>query len=544
MTTASRLGWVAAAFLLAACGGGGGDAGGGGSQGGAAGTPQQGGTAVIGVRSDFGGFNPVTNSATVTDDVIKHMLFTPLVQYDEKLNVQPYLAESWQLSDTSVTFTLRQGVTWHDGKPVTADDVKFTFDLAKNPESAAGIIAAYLNMVKSATVVDPRTIRFGFTAPHASPLEGFWWAPVPRHLLQGVAPAELSRAPYNLKPVGSGPFKFGEWRQGQQLMLEANPQFPQALGGRPKLDRAVFRIVPEATTRLTELTNGAMDMDLSILPAEAQQVQKQAGGPEVQSFPSREFTYVGWNNEREPFRDARVRRALTMAINRPELIQALMFGFAEPAGAVIPPFSPMNPGLQPLPFDAAGAKRLLQEAGWQDTDGDGILEKGGRPLRFSLVTNAANQLFQDIATVMQRQLRQAGAQVDIRTVEFQTMLQQHKARDYDAILTNWSWDYFRPDPSPLFSCEEARKRLSPNRTGYCNPQADQLVQTALRESDPARAKQSWTQFSQVLQQDQPLTLLYWTEELVGVGPRLQGVETDARGELVSAPRWWLRGGGR
>lgn len=540
MGRAYRLGWVAAAVVLAACGGGGDQAGGG--QGGDAGTPQQGGTAVIGVRSDFGGFNPVTNSATVTDDVIKHMLFTPLVQYDEKLNVQPYLAESWQLTDTAVTFRLREGVTWHDGQPVTAEDVKFTFDLAKNPESAAGIIAAYLNMVKSATVVDPRTIRFGFVAPHASPLEGFWWAPVPRHLLQGVAPAELSRAPYNLRPVGSGPFKFGDWKQGQQLMLEAYPQFPQAMGGRPRLDRAVFRIVPEATTRLTELSNGAMHVDLSILPAEAQQVQQQSGGAEVQSFPSREFTYVGWNNEREPFRDARVRRALTMAINRPELIQALMFGFAEPAGAVIPPFSPMNPGLQPLPFDPAGAKRLLQEAGWQDTDGDGILEKGGRPLRFSLITNAANQLFQDIATVMQRQLRQAGAQVDIRTVEFQTMLQQHKARDYDAILTNWSWDYFRPDPSPLFSCEEARKRLSPNRTGYCNPQADQLVQSALREPDAARAKQGWTQFSQILQQDQPLTLLYWTEELVGVGPNLQGVETDARGELVSAPRWWLRGG--
>ncbi len=539
MGTANRLGWVAAAMLLAACGGGG-DAGGGG-QGGSGGAAQQGGTAVIGVRSDFGGFNPVTNSATVTDDIIKHMLFTPLVQYDEKLNVQPYLAESWELADTAVTFRLREGVTWHDGKPVTAEDVKFTFDLAKNPESAAGIIAAYLPMVKSATVIDPRTIRFGFVAPHGQPLEGFWWAPVPRHLLQGVSPAELSRAPYNLRPVGSGPFKFADWKQGQQLVLEAYPQFPQAMGGRPRLDRAVFRIVPEATTRLTELTNGAIHMDLSILPSEAQQVQQRGGGPQVQSFPSREFTYVGWNNEREPFRDPRVRRALTMAVNRQEIIQALMFGFAEPAGSVIPPFSPMNPGLQPVPFDPAGAKRLLQEAGWQDTNGDGILDKGGRPLRFSLITNAANQLYQDVATVMQRQFRQAGAQVDIRTVEFQTMLQQHKARDYDAILTNWSWDYFRPDPSPLFSCAEARKRLSPNRTGYCNPQADQLVQAGLREPDAARAKQNWTQFSQVLQQDQPLTLLYWTEELVGVGPALQGVETDARGELVSAPRWTLRG---
>ncbi|HEV2149667.1 MAG TPA: peptide-binding protein [Longimicrobiaceae bacterium] len=541
MGRASRLGWVAAALLLAACGGG--DTGGGGA-GGDAGSPQQGGTAVVGVRSDFGGFNPVTNSAAVTDDIIKHMLFTPLVQYDEKLNVQPYLAESWELTDTAVTFRLRDDVTWHDGRPVTAEDVKFTFDLAKNPESAAGIVGAYLPMVKSATVVDPRTIRFGFVAPHASPLEGFWWAPVPKHLLEGVAPSELSRAPYNLNPVGSGPFKFASWQQGQQLTLEANPQFPETLGGRPKVDRVVFRIVPEATTRMTELTNGAMDADLSILPAEGQQVKERGGGAEIEQFPSREFTYVGWNNAREPFRDARVRRALAMSINREEIIQALMFGFAQPAGSVIPPFSPLNPGLEPLPFDPAAAKRLLQEAGWQDTNGDGILEKGGQPLRFTLITNAANQLYQDIATVIQRQLRQVGAQVEIRTLEFQTMLQQHKAREYDAILSNWSWDYFRPDPTPLFSCAEARKPQSPNRTGYCNPQADQLVETGLRASDAGRAKQIWTQFSQIVQQDQPLTPLYWTEELMGVGPRLQGVETDARGELVNAPEWWLRGGGR
>ncbi len=540
---ALRSGCAAAGLLLAAaCGGG--DAGsGGGAAGKDAGTPTNGGTAVVGVRSDFGGFNPVTNSALVTDEVIKFMLFTPLVQYDEKLNVRPYLAESWELSDTSVTFKLRDGVTWHDGKPLTAEDVKFTFDLAKNPQAAAGVVSAYLPMVKSATVVDPRTIRFGFTEPHAQPLEDFWWAPVPKHLLQSVPPAQLSQAPFNLRPVGSGPFKFVSWQQGQQLVLEANPQFPAALGGRPRLDRVVFRVIPEATTRLTELVNGSLHMDYSILPGEAQQVQRQRGVT-IEHFPSREFTYLGWNNEREPFRDPAVRRALGMAVNRGQIIQGMMFGFAQPAGSVIPPFSPMNPGLQPIPFDPAGARQLLAQAGWQDTNRDGILEKGGRPLRFVIITNAANQLFQDIATVVQRQLRDVGVQAEIRTMEFQTLLQQHRARDYDAIITNWTWDYFKPDPTPLFSCAEARKPKSANRTGYCNPEADRLMQAGLRESDPARAKQSWAQLAQILQQDQPLTLLYWTEELTGVGAGLRGVETDARSELVNVSQWWMPGGGR
>ncbi|MBV9775046.1 MAG: peptide-binding protein [Gemmatimonadetes bacterium] len=533
---ASRLTWVAAALLLAACGGGGDSRAGGG--GAAAGTPVNGGMAVVGVKADFGGFNPVSNSALATDEVIKYMLFTPLVQFDEKLNVTPYLAESWQLADSGVTFKLRRDVSWHDGRPVTAEDVKFTFDLAKNPESAAGVISTYLGQVKSATVVDPYTIRFDFVAPHAQALEDFWWAPLPKHLLQGVAPAQLAQAPYNLKPVGSGPFKLVSWQQGQALTLEANPRFPQALGGRPRLDRVIFRIIPEATTRMTEVASGTVDVDYSILPDEAKQLQTQRG-LRLEHYPSREMTFLGWNNEREMFRDARVRRALTMAVDRQRIIQALMFGFARPASAVIPAFSPFNPGLQPLPFDPAGAKQLLAQAGWQDTNGDGIVEKGGQPLRFTIITNASNQLFQDIATVVQQQLKGVGVDAQIRTMEFQTLLQQHKARDYDAIITNWTWDYFRPDPTPLFSCAEARKPKSANRSGYCNPQADQLMQAGLRETDPAKAKQTWTQFSQLLQQDQPLTLLYWTEEIAGVGPKLEGAQMDARSKLVNVARWWI-----
>lgn len=533
---ASRLTWIAAALLLAACGGG--DQGGG--KGGAgAGTPVNGGTAVVGVKADFGGFNPVSNSALATDEVIKFMLFTPLVQFDQKLNVQPYLAQSWELSDSGVTFKLRNDVKWHDGQPLTAEDVKFTFDLAKNPQSAAGVVGTYLGQVKSATVIDPYTIRFDFVAPHAQPLEDFWWAPVPKHLLKDVPPAQLAQAPYNLRPVGSGPFKFVSWQQGQQLALAANPQFPQGLGGRPRLDQVVFRIIPEATTRLTELTNGAVHVDYSILPDEAKQVQQQRGIG-LMHYPSREMTFIGWNTEREPFRDPNVRRAMTMAINRGQIIQALMFGFARPAGSVIPTFSPLAPNLQPLPYNPAGAKQLLAQAGWQDTNRDGIVEKGGRPLQFTIITNASNKLFQDIATVAQQQLKAVGVNAQIRTMEFQTLLQQHKARDYDAIITNWTWDYFRPDPTPLFSCAEAKKPKSANRSGYCSPQADQLMQAGLRESDPARAKQTWTQFSQQLQQDEPLTLLYWTEEIAGVGPALQGVEMDARGKLVNVSRWWIR----
>ncbi len=535
---ASSLRWVAAALVLAACGGGEERGAEGGARG-AAGPPVTGGTATIGVLTDFSGFNPVTNTSILTDEVIKQMLFTPLVQYDEKLEVRPYLAESWELSDSGVTFRLRDDVKWHDGQPVTAEDVKFTFDLAKNPETASLLGSAYMNMVRSATVVDPRTIRFDFVAPHAQALDGFWWAPLPKHLLQDVPAAQLLQAPYNNNPVGSGPFRFVSWDRNQRLVLDADTAFTPGLGGRPNLDRVVFRIIPEATTMLTEILNGSADViGWTLLPDQAKQIEGQRG-VELRHFPSREFTYVGWNNQREPFTDARVRRALAMAVDRQQMIEALLQGFGAPASGMIPPWSPMYTDIPQIPYDPAGAKRLLAEAGWADSNGDGILEKGGRPLRFTLLVNAANRLHQDLATVMQQQLRQAGVDLQLRTAEFQTLLQQHKARNYDAVISNWTLDTFKVDPTPLFSCDEARKPGSANRAGYCNAQADRLIQEGLRTMDPAQAKQTWAQFSEILQQDQPITFLYWTEDLAGVGPRLEGVEMDVRSKLVNVPRWWI-----
>jgi peptide/nickel transport system substrate-binding protein len=502
-----------------------------------AGDAVPGGTAVVAVTSDFQAFNPVTNTALVTMEVMNFLLFTPLIQYGEDLEPQPHLAESWDLAEDHVVFRLRQDVRWHDGQPVTAEDVHFTFQMATDEATASLLNSAYLTMVRSATVIDPHTIRFDFTAPHSQPLEAFWWAPMPRHLLEGVGAAQLAQADFNRQPVGSGPFRFVRWDAGQSVTVEANPDYPEALGGRPYLDRIVFRVVPEATTRLTELMTGAIDINYTVLPDEVRQLEGQRG-VEVINYSGREFLYVGWNNEREPFTDPRVRRALAMAIDRQQIIEALMFGYGQPSAGMIPPWSPMHPGVEPLAHDPEGARRLLAEAGWTDARGTGVLERGGQPLRFTIMSSE-NRLRQDITTVLQQQFRQVGAEVQVRALEFQTMLAQHRQRDYDAVLSGWSLDNFRVDPSPLFSCEEARKPESANRAGYCNPQADQLMTAGMREPDAGRARNLWGDFNRLLQQDQPITFLVWSEDLAGRAARIQGVEMDVRGRLRSAPQWWI-----
>jgi peptide/nickel transport system substrate-binding protein len=524
-----------AALVFAACGTDAGD------PGADVGPASPGGTAVVAVTSDFQAFNPVTNTALVTLELINFALFTPLVQYDENFEPSPWLAESWDLADDHVVMRLRDDVFWHDGERVTSEDVVFTFEMAKNPESASLLESAYLTMVSGASVIDANTVRFDFVAPHSQPMDAFWWAPVPRHLLDGVAPAQLAQHGFNRNPVGSGPFRFVSWDSGQQVTLEANDRFPEALGGRPMLDRIVFRIVPESTTRLTELLTGAVDLNYTVLPDEAQQVDQQRN-VRLNHYPSREFLYVGWNNEREPFQDPRVRRALAHAIDRDALIEALMFGYAELASAPILPFSPLDPGIDGVGYDPDAARRLLAEAGY--TPGpDGVLRGPAGPLRFSMMVSE-NRLRQDLATVIQSQLRQVGVDMQLRVMEFQTLLAQHRARDYQSVLSGWSMDNFRVDPMVLFSCEEARREQSPNRAGYCNPEADRLMQAGLREMDAGAARGIWRDFGEILQQDQPITFLFWVEDMAGVAPRLQGADMDARGKMVNVQRWWIPEGQR
>jgi peptide/nickel transport system substrate-binding protein len=502
------------------------------------GDPETGGNAVVAMSADFQTLNPVPNSSLTSLEVMNFMLYTPLVRYDANLDVEPYLAESWDLQDDHVVFTLRDDVRWHDGEPVTAEDVVFTFELAMNPEAAAPLLpSAFMGMIESATVIDERTVRFDFVAPHAQALEGFAWPPVPQHLLGETAAGEIGQAGFNRRPVGSGPFRFVSWDANERLVLEANPDFPEGLGGRPRLDRVTFRIIPEATTRLTELVNRSIDVNYSVHPEEGVQIDRQ-GGVDLMNYPGREFTYIGWNIHREPFTDARTRRAMTMAINRPEIMDGLLFGYADPASGPIPPWSPMDPGVDPLPYDPDQARQLLEEAGWQPGP-DGILRRNGQALSFRMMVNANNTLHRDIATVVQQQLRQVGAQMELQSLEFQSMLGRHRERDFQAVLSNWILDTFRVDPSPLFSCAEAEREQSANRSGYCNPQADAAIERGLRATGEGEARSAWGDFNQVLQDDQPFTFMYWTEDLAGIGPRIEGVEMDSRSKLVNVHQWWI-----
>jgi peptide/nickel transport system substrate-binding protein len=500
---------------------------------------------VVGVRTDFGGFNPITNNDQYTDEVIKYALFTPLVRYNEQLEVEPYLAESWELQgDTGVVFHLRRDVQWHDGQPVTAEDVKFTFDLAKDPATASLIGSAYLPEVRSATVLDSHTIRFDFVRPHAQALEDFWWAPVPKHLLEGVDPKELRSAAFNRNPVGSGPYRFVEWRANDRVVMERNPDFSVALGGPPHLDRVVFRVIPEPATMLTELMTGGVHVDIPVAPAQVAQIDG-GRGLRLFTFPSRTVYYLGWNTRRAPLDRAEVRQALAHAVDSQEIIDALLHGFGTPATSPIPPLSPFHPTEQrPIAYDPARAAALLDSAGWSTRNAEGIrINAAGQPLRFQLLVSD-DPLNRSVVEVIQAQLRKVDVDARIQVLEFQTLLAQHRGRDFDAVFHNWVLDNFQvaSAPAALFHSRWAATPGSANRSSYANPRADALLEAGATTTDPAEARRSWAQFVELLREEQPITFLFWKDELAAAQNRVQGVTMDPRGKLVGIAGWWLPGG--
>ena len=504
-------------------------------------TSSSGSTVIVGMRNDFGSFNPVTSSGQYDYELMNYALFTPLVQYDESLAVRPYLAESWELhGDSAVVFHLRRDVLWHDGQPVTAHDVEFTFNLAKDPEAASPLLASvFLSNVASARVIDDHTIEFRFSQPHAQALEDFWWPPLPRHMLQNVSPASLRDAPYNRQPVGSGPFRMEEWRANEQLVLVRNTAFPAALGGPPAAERIVFRVIPESSTMLTELLTGSIHVDIPVDPDQVRQVEADAA-TQLHAFPGRTVYFVGWNNARSPFDDVRVRRALTHAMNRREIVDALLYGQGELATSPIPPWHPLYPSeIQPLPYDPQAAASLLDEAGWRDRDGDGVRENASRQrLAFTLLTSD-DAVRRAVVEVLQSQLRRVGAAAQVRVMEFQTMLQSHREREFDAVLANWSLDNFQIAAAPLslLHSRQADVPRSPNRSSVRIARLDTAMERAAASSNENEQRAAWREFTQTLQEEQPVTFMFWLNELAASRRNVQGVAMDPRGEFVSIARW-------
>ena len=471
----------------------------------------------------------------------------PLIEYDETLQPKPYLAESWEVTPdlTEITFHLRRDVLWHDGEPTTARDVAFTYLRATDPETLfpnAAYWAHYVPGAEGVEVVDDYTVKVRMR-PHAEYMDPWrTLAILPEHLLGDVPPASLREHPYGLRcPVGNGPFVFREHRDQERWVFSANPAFPADLGGRPYLDTYVYRIVPDESTLLNELLAGSVDVFVAPRPDQALQILG-AEGLTLMRAPFRDFVFAGWNARRPQLADARVRRALTMGTDRQQIVDALLEGYGRVANSTLLPAHWAYDSLQAsaLAYDPAAARALLEEAGWSDRDGDGIRERAdGTRLAVEILYNQGNQARKRIAEIMQIQLRDIGVQVTPQVLEWGALIDKisnPQDRDFDGVVLAWVGE-FRVDDTGLFHSSQVDGPYA--YSGTRNPELDRLMDTLAIVQDHDVARPLWAQYEMVLRDEQPYTFFYFTDRLMGVRDRVEGLHLDARGEWVNVKDWWL-----
>ncbi|MDI6771244.1 MAG: ABC transporter substrate-binding protein [bacterium] len=473
--------------------------------------PVRGGTLTIGRPVDAVSLDPHFET-TAPGAWIYQMILEPLVTMGPDMKVRAALATAWRvMSPTRIRFTLRRDVKFHDGTPFNAAAVKFTFDRAFDPRSISRW-ASLAGPIKGVEVVDDFTADLVTTEPYAPLLHSA--AMVFAGIVSPTAVARLG-ADFSRRPVGTGPFKFEEWRTNDRITVVRNDDY---WGPKAHLDRIVFRVIPEESARMIALRTGEVDMVLVPAPAQLATFARDPGYTLAQATGLR-VVFIGMNLTRSPLSDVRVRRALVMASNRKAILQNILEGAAGPSDGILAPgvFGYKSLGLDTLyPYDPARARALIQEAGFRPGP-DGIMQRDGIPLTLTLIT-ARGRYFKDaeIAEAYQAQLREIGVRLEISFLEWATVFTMVRAAVLDAHMFVLGWVTTTADADytllPMFRSDQVPPR-GWNTWRYFNAEFDKLVDQARTSLSPREREELYGRAQEMIARDIMFVPFYVTKEI-------------------------------
>jgi len=524
--------------------------------------------------SDPEQLNPLTSNDAGSRAVLGN-IFESLLQRDPRtLELKPLLALARpEISEDKLTYTfkIRQDAHFQDGRPVTGEDVIFSIKVLKCPLVNAPFARVYFESIIDAKLLDPWTIRFTAREPYflnENVLGGI--DALPRHyydpesLLQNVTVAELAgdytkheeqvrkfaqqfNQNFSRNPMGSGPYKFKSWSTGQEVLLERDPRYWGI--GKEGIDQIYVnvrkaRIINNTDAALVSLKAGDLDM-LSLQPL---QHLRQSSGARFEKdyakhiYATPSYTYIGWNNDHPIFRDTRVRQAMTYFTNRQQMVKTVLFDLGQVIDGPIYRFRPeYDESLFSHPYDPQQALRLLGEAGWKDSDGDGILDKvmdGQKiPFRFEIKFNSGNDIRKSVALALQDELRKHGIDANVRALDWTIYLDDIRNHKFDAMILGWAMSVNEPDAYQVWHSSQAANKGS-NMISYKNPRVDAILQEYRRTFDASKRIELYRDFQRILNEEQPYTFLFMQKAVTAVNRRFRGVEVLPTGGLRPL-EWWV-----
>jgi peptide/nickel transport system substrate-binding protein len=517
---------------------------------------------VIAIPSDVERINPLF-SYSVNEANISELIFLSLVKHswDYKtgdIKTESMLADSWEWNGDSsaITLGLRNDVQWSDGVPLTIEDVIFSFDVYSDPVVESYLYGSFkcfyadndnhIIAEKTFEKLSERKLQITF-APGSSPsLFNLDFPIVPKHIFDKMPRKEIATAKENFAPVTSGPFTLEKWEKNQAIILKENPKSFLHKDGNVK--RIIFKVIPDYNARLTQLKNGEVDLAEYLKPEDVSGL-KNTGSLVVASLKGREYDYLGWNNldpdqfkknrnivPNKLFGSEKIRQALSMAINRNEILSEYLHGYGELANSPISPIfkNAIDEKLMPYAFDLEKAKTLLAEEGWIDKDRNGILEKNGEEFKFILTISSNNPRRIFASTLIKNTFKQLGIDMKIEQLELGMLIDRINNKSVDAWMASW----IIPIPLDLkFSWYSHLATTPMNFPSYQNKELDALL-------DKLETKISWQQKNEIykniealLYRDQPVTFLYWIDNIVAYNKKIKNIEITPLGTVHHCWLW-------
>ncbi len=502
--------------------------------------PERGGTHVEAVAGRPQYVNPLLAQFNEIDRDLVSLVFAGLVKVGATGDVEPDLAESWDISPDGKTYTFRLhgDRKWHDGRAVTADDVLCTIRLLQDP-NFPGLpdVAAPWRGVTASKIAE-RTVRFTLVEPYGPFLEQASLGILPAHLLGHVPAAELLNQAFNGSPVGAGPFKVTQ-ANAQQITLAPDPAYP---GPKPFLESLVFRFYPSPRAAATALAEGQATGARYVPASELAQLSQDEHLQVFSAPHAGRAALLFFNARRAPFAEANVRRALSLAVDRGSLIAEALAGQGQPAYGPINPLSWAYRQPDQTSADLAQARALLEQAGWRDADGDGVREKDGQPLAFALATSDAAER-QRAAKVLAAQFAAVGAKVEVAVQTWEELRDNRLVpRDFAAALAEVWLPNRDPDVLPFWHSAEATEGF--NFSGWSNPRADELLSRGRQTWLNAERQEIYAEFQSLFAGEAPAVFLYYPLYNYALSEDVKGARLaallDPAERFRSLAEWYIR----